>query len=150
MRDYVITLDKGVTLPDMTPTPSPSPTPNPTPAPATTETAAVSAQSQSAPEATQQPEATKTPEEELLEREVIGRASTNREANIREIPSAKGKLVRQLPRKTELRILEKYEAEGHVWYEVVTTTGKTYGYVRDYVLYITQIDKDRPAKTYEP
>ena len=152
MRDYVITLDKGVTLPSMTPTPSPSPTPTQSPSPTPAAPGALtspSAEGTAAPDQAQ-PEATLTPEEELLQREVIGHANTNREANVRETPSAKGKVVRQLPKKTELRILDKYEAEGHVWYEVVTTTGKTHGFVRDYVIDITQIDKQRPAKTYEP
>lgn len=66
----------------------------------------------------------------------IGVAYTNRDANIREKPFANAKLVRQLSHGTELRVLGKYESEGNIWYEVVTTSGKTYGFARDYVLTI--------------
>ena len=42
------------------------------------------------------------------------------------------------------------DRDGKIWYEVVTSSGKTHGFVRDYVITITEIDRDLEAKTYEP
>ena len=85
----------------------------------------------------------------MLDREVIGKAKTKREANVRVRPEAGAKLVRQLSRGVQLMILEKYQDEDtNIWYEVSMETGKTYGFVRDYLLNISEIDKNREAKTY--
>ena len=60
---------------------------------------------------------------------------TKRAANIRVKPAASGKLVRQLSKGNALMILEKYQdEEGNIWYEVSTESGKTYGFVRDYLI----------------
>ena len=121
MRDYVLTLDAGTQID--TPETAAAQTPAPTAVPA-----------QSA----------------LLDREIIGKATTNREANVREKPASGAKLVRQLSKGVKLMILEKYaDKDGAIWYEVSTETGKTYGFVRDYVVNVTEIDKTREARTYE-
>lgn len=130
MRDYVVTLDEGVTLP------MPEGAATPTPAPQT-ETGAQGAAQQSAAV------------DDVLSREVVGKAKTNREANVRSQPKAGGKVVRQLSKGVELHVLDKYQSGKDTWYEVATESGKTYGFVRDYVIDITQIDADLQAKTYE-
>lgn len=130
MRDYVVTLDEGVTLP------MPEGAATPTPAPQT-EAGAQGAAQQSAAE------------DDVLSREVVGKAKTNREANVRSQPKAGGKVVRQLSKGVELHVLDKYQSGKDIWYEVATESGKTYGFVRDYVIDITQIDADLQAKTYE-
>lgn len=87
---------------------------------------------------------------DLQDREVIGKATTNRAANVREEPLANAKVVRQLGNGMELQILAKYAGvKEETWYEVVTASGKTYGFVRDYVVYVTKLDKDAPTLTYE-
>lgn len=132
MRDYLVKLDEGVELelPE-------------------------GAKTTAAPDATAAPkdvtaETTATPDpDSLLEREVIGRAVTNREANVRVKPASSGKLVRQLSKGVELMILAKYEDDaGAIWYEVTTTTGKTYGFVRDYVVNVLKLDKNAETLTY--
>ena len=86
----------------------------------------------------------------LLDRDVIGHAVTNRAANIREKPLSNASIVRQLGNGTKLRILAKYAGvKEETWYEVVTESGKTYGFVRDYVINVTSIEKDVPVLTYE-
>lgn len=130
VRDYLIKLDEGVelVLPEGAALPTPSPTPKPT--------------------ATAEAENT-AKEPSVLDREIIGKAITNRAANVRVKPSAGSKLVRQLSKGVDLMILEKYQdADGHVWYEVSTESGKTHGFVRDYVLDVKEIDRTREAKTY--
>ena len=88
--------------------------------------------------------------ESLQDREVIGKATTNRAANVREEPLANAKVVRQLGNGMELQILAKYAGVNEeTWYEVITTSGKTYGFVRDYVVYVTKLDKNAPTLTYE-
>ena len=88
--------------------------------------------------------------ESLQDREVIGSATTNRAANVREEPLANAKVVRQLGNGMELQILAKYVGvKEETWYEVVTASGKTYGFVRDYVVYVTKLDKNAPTLTYE-
>ena len=88
--------------------------------------------------------------ENLQDREVIGKATTNRAANVREEPLANAKVVRQLGNGMELQILAKYAGvKEETWYEVVTASGKTYGFVRDYVVYVTKLDKNAPTLTYE-
>lgn len=52
--------------------------------------------------------ATETSTENLQDREVIGKATTNRAANVREEPLANAKVVRQLGNGMELQILAKY------------------------------------------
>ena len=48
-----------------------------------------------------------------------------------------------------LMILEVYQdADGNLWYEVSTESGRTHGFVRDYVVTVSEIDKSREAKTY--
>ena len=50
----------------------------------------------------------------------------------------------------ELQILAKYAGvKEETWYEVVTESGKTYGFVRDYVINVTKLDKNAPTLTYE-
>ena len=83
-------------------------------------------------------------------REVIGKATTNRAANVREEPLANATVVRQLGNGMELQILAKYAGvKEETWYEVITASGKTYGFVRDYVVYVTKLDKNAPTLTYE-
>ena len=46
-------------------------------------------------------------------------------------------------------ILEKYQDDKkQIWYEVSTESGRTSGFVRDYLLNISEIDESREAKTY--
>ena len=88
--------------------------------------------------------------EDLQDREVIGKATTNRAANVREEPLANATVVRQLSNGMELQILAKYAGvKEETWYEVVTASGKTHGFVRDYVVYVTKLDKNAPTLTYE-
>lgn len=125
VRDYLIDLDRGVEIEK--PTPKPEATPEPE----------------------QEPEQNEMKEEGILDREVIGKANTNRAANIRMKPTSGAKLVRQLSEGTKLMILEKYaDQDGNIWYEVSTESGNTHGFARDYVLKLTQIDQDREAKAY--
>ena len=94
--------------------------------------------------------ATETSTENLQDREVIGKATTNRAANVREEPLANAKVVRQLGNGMELQILAKYAGvKEETWYEVITASGKTNGFVRDYVVYVTKLDKNAPTLTYE-
>lgn len=94
--------------------------------------------------------ATETSTENLQDREVIGKATTNRAANVREEPLANAKVVRQLGNGMELQILAKYAGvKEETWYEVITASGKTYGFVRDYVVYVTKLDKNAPTLTYQ-
>ena len=59
-------------------------------------------------------------------------------------------MVRQLGNGMELQILAKYAGvTDETWYEVVTASGKTHGFVRDYVVYVTKLDKNAPTLTYE-
>ena len=131
MRDYVVTLDPGVELElpegakkaEATPTPVKEETPKPA-------------------------AATPTPNP-LLDREVIGRAITNREANVRTKPVAGAKLVRQLSKGVDVLVLAKYQdADGAIWYEVSTESGKTHGFARDYVLNVLTLDKGAETLTY--
>ena len=93
---------------------------------------------------------TATAAEDLQDREVIGKATTNRAANVREEPLANATVVRQLGNGMELQILAKYAGvKEETWYEVVTESGKTYGFVRDYVINVTKLDKNVPTLTYE-
>ena len=96
-------------------------------------------------------ESSSSTQEDLQDREVVGRAFTNRAANVRESPVSGAAVIRQLSAGNQLRILDMYEdRDGKIWYEVVTSSGKTHGFVRDYVITITEIDRDLEAKTYEP
>lgn len=132
VRDYVIKLDSGVTI--AKPTAAPGQAVSPTPeATGTTDAAGT----------------TESSETNVLDREVIGKAKTNRTANVREKPVSGAKIVRQLSQGNELLILDKYAEGDSIWYEVATESGRTYGFVRDYVINITEIDKDIEAKTYE-
>lgn len=145
VRDYLITLDKGVELLMPTPIPKPTATPKATAAPKenikpeeTDDEAEVSADKDN-----------QNKEESILDREIIGKAKTNRPANVRVKPQNGAKLVRQLSQGIELMILEKYEdKDGNIWYEVSTESGNTHGFARDYLLKISEIDKSREAKTY--
>ncbi|HIS94197.1 MAG TPA: SH3 domain-containing protein [Candidatus Ventricola gallistercoris] len=94
---------------------------------------------------------TTSTQENLLDREVVGKVTTNRAANVREKPSSSAKVVRQLSQGNKLNVLGRYEgADGEIWYEVVTTSGKTYGFVRDYVVYVTEMNRDLETQTYTP
>ena len=140
MRDYVVTLDDGAEL-EM---------PEPTAAPTVEQTVAPEVQDEDkAPEE----DAAELPEENEkadVTADVVGKAKTNRDANVREKPESSAKLVRQLTKGNALNIFAKYEdAKGQIWYEVATESGKTKGYVRDYVINILNIDKDVEVKTYE-
>lgn len=132
VRDYVIKLDQGVKLDVPTPTPAPSKTPAP-----------------EAAESKNEAPAEKAAEESVLDREVVGKAKTNRDANVRTKPVSGAKLVRQLTKGNDVLILDKYADEkGNIWYEIATESGRTHGFVRDYVIDIVSIDKTIEAKTY--
>lgn len=132
MRDYVVTLDEGAEL-EM---------PEPTAAPAEKPEKEEAVEQ----EVSEQPEA-KTEEQAA---DVIGKAKTNRDANVREKPVSSAKLVRQLSKGNALNIFAKYEDDkGQIWYEVATESGKTKGFVRDYVVNVLNIDKTAEAKKYE-
>jgi len=89
------------------------------------------------------------PEESILDREIIGKAKTKKPANIRVKPASGAKLVRQLSKGIELMVLEKYQDEDdNIWYEVCTESGRTQGFVRDYLLNFSEIDQEREALTY--
>jgi len=137
MRDYVVTLDKGAEI-EM-----PEPTAAPTEEPA--------AEEEEKEQETELPAKTEEIEEtEEADAGVIGKARTNRDANVREKPESGAKLVRQLTKGNALIIYAKYEdAKGQVWYEVATESGKTKGFVRDYVINVLNIDKDVEVKTFE-
>ena len=140
VRDYLITLDRGVTLLLPTATPKLTATPKPTATPK-----ADAAADDAAPETNAEAK-----EESILDREVIGKAKTNKEANVRKKPVSGAKLVRQLSKGVSLLILDKYEDKsGNIWYEVSTESGNTHGFVRDYLLKISEIDKTREANAYE-
>lgn len=139
VRDYLIKLDEGVAI--VMPTATPAPEPTTAPEKATAEPTAEPEKEEEKAEEKQ--------EEDILDREIIGKGETKRAANIREKPAASGKLVRQLSKGNKLLILEKYQdAEGNVWFEVSTESGKTHGFVRDYLLQNLEIDEAREAKTY--
>lgn len=132
VRDYLIDLDEGAQIA----LPTATPKPESTAVPAATEHASGDAASGAAGES-------------LLDREVIGRAKTNRAANVRTKPAANAKIVRQLSKGVELLILEKYQdADGSIWYEVCTESGKTHGFARDYLLAFSEIDNSYEAKVY--
>lgn len=133
MRDYVVTLDKGAEI-EM-----PEPTAAPTEAPAAEEE-----EKKTEPEQSSEPE-----QDEEADTDAIGKAKTNRDANVREKPESGAKLVRQLTKGNALNIFAKYEdAKGQIWYEVATESGKTKGFVRDYVINVLNIDKDVEVKTF--
>ncbi|MDO5378394.1 MAG: SH3 domain-containing protein, partial [Clostridia bacterium] len=132
MRDYVVTLDAGVTLP----------VPEGAATPAPDEQAEASGGENAGQTST-------TPANDILNREVFGKAKTNRAANVRSEPKAGSTVVRQLSKGVSLHILDMYQTGEETWYEVATETGKTYGFVRDYVIDVTQIDAGLTAKTYE-
>lgn len=113
VRDYLIKLDKGVEITRPTVKPKAEKTPS--------------------------AEAEAAPAQNLLDREVIGRATTNRNANVRVAPKSNGDVVVQLKKGTALLILAKAEEGKNVWYEVTTEDGKTYGFARDYVIDISEI-----------
>lgn len=133
VRDYVIKLDSGVQLD--TPIPSTEPTSSPTPTNMEAASADVNGLAKG---------------RSLLDREVVGRAKTNRDANVRMKPVAGAKLIRQLTKGNEVLILEKYvDAKNNIWYEVATESGKTHGFVRDYVIDILSMDQTVEAKSYD-
>ena len=81
---------------------------------------------------------------------MIGKAKTNRAANVRVAPTAGAKLVRQLSEGNVLNVYARYKDEkDQIWYEVATESGKTQGYVRDYVVNILELDKNAETLTYE-
>ncbi|MBQ8092653.1 MAG: SH3 domain-containing protein [Clostridia bacterium] len=96
------------------------------------------------------PEPTAPPApEDLADRDIIGRAVTNRAANIRSTPTANGKLVRQLSRGVEVNIVGIFTNSGDKWYEIATPSGKTHGFVRDYVLDVNTLNNDVPVNEWE-
>ena len=65
-------------------------------------------------------------------------------------PSASASLVRQLSQGNALSIFARYQDEkGQIWYEVATESGKTQGFVRDYVVNVLELDKSAETLTYE-
>lgn len=133
VRDYLIDLDDGVKLAIPTATPKAEESPAP--------------ESEELEKADEAPE---TKEESILDREIIGKAKTKRAANVRIKPVSGAKLVRQLSQGVELMVLEKYQdMQENIWYEVTTESGRTHGFVRDYLLNFSEIDKNREAKAYE-
>lgn len=136
VRDYLITLDRGVELILPTATPNAQKTPDP------------DAEDAEDSEETASDE-TEKKEESILDREIIGRAKTNRAANVRTEPKAGAKLVRQLNPGNWLHILAVYQdASEDIWYEVSTESGKTSGFVRDYVVALHELSEDAEVKTY--
>ena len=134
VRDYVITLDDGVTLP------VPEKTAETTPAPESVD--------EPADDAGEAP-AKETEAASQADDGAVGRAKTNRDANVRVKPVSGAELVRQLTKGNELNIYGKYkDAKDQIWYEVATDSGKTKGFVRDYVINILSIDKSIEAQTY--
>ncbi len=121
VRDYLIKLDKGVEIAKPTPTPK----------------AGESAGSDAA-----------TPDD-ILDREVVGKAKTNRAANVRKAPDGSAKVVVQLKKNTALLILDAYTDGKNSWYEVATADGATYGFVRDYVIDVSEIQKGLEEKKYQ-
>ena len=101
-----------------------------------------------AAEQTAEPTASPAPVE-LADRDIIGRGATNRAANVRETPTSNGKLVRQLSRGVEVNIVGVFTNGGDKWYEVVTTTGKTHGFVRDYVMDLFTLNQDVQETAWE-
>lgn len=139
VRDYLITLDRGVELILPTATPKAQPTP-------AAEKDAVDTDKEEAEEPAEKEDAKP---ESILDREVIGRAKTNREANVRVKPQSGAKLVRQLKKGNWLHILAVYQdAKEAIWYEVSTESGKTSGFVRDYVVDLHSLNDGVEAKTY--
>ena len=58
--------------------------------------------------------------------------------------------MRQLSQGNTLNIFARYKDDkGLIWYEVATESGKTQGFVRDYVVNVISIDKDAETMTYE-
>ena len=136
IRDYLVTLDRGVELILPTATPKAQPTPD-------ADEEAESAEEETAAESEEEKP------ESILDREVIGRARTNRAANVRVKPQSGAKLVRQLSKGNWLHILAAYEdKDGAIWYEVATESGKTSGFVRDYVVELHELNEGVEAKTY--
>lgn len=137
VRDYLITLDRGVELILPTATPKAQATPAADEDEAEVDVAA-------------EEEAKEEKPENILDREVIGRAKTNRAANVRVKPASGAKLVRQLNKGNWLHILAVYEDKsGAIWYEVSTESGKTSGFVRDYVVELHDLNEGVEAKKYE-
>jgi len=135
VRDYLLTLDDDAKIALPTATPKATATPEPTAEPQAEDAEATTEEKQ---------------EDSVLDREVIGRARTNREANVRVKPVAGAKLVRQLSKGVELLILDKYQDDMvNFWYEVCTESGRTHGFVRDYLLEFEEMDDDYQAKLYE-
>lgn len=132
MRDYVLTLDADTVIED-----------------AQSETQSETTPAPQAETQTQTSTGTVDSLQNLLDREVLGEATTNRAANVREKPEAGADLVRQLSEGVKLHVLGRYaDSDGKIWYEVVTTTGKTYGFVRDYVVWTRGVDKSGEPLTY--
>ena len=95
-----------------------------------------------------QPTASPVPEE-IQDRDIIGRAVTNRASNVRATPTSNGQLVRQLSRGIDINIVGVFSNNGEVWYEIVTQSGKTHGFVRDYVLNISLLDSTITPTAWE-
>ena len=87
--------------------------------------------------------------EEIQDRDIIGRAVTNRASNVRATPTSNGQLVRQLSRGIDINIVGVFSNNGEVWYEIVTQSGKTHGFVRDYVLNISLLDSTITPTAWE-
>ena len=133
VRDYLITLDRGVELILPTATPKHEKTPD-----------AAEADAEEGGSASVEEK-----EESILDRDVVGRAKTNRSANVRMEPASNGKVVRQLSKGNWLHILAVYLDDSNAtWYEVATESGKTHGFVRDYVVNLHELDENVEPKLY--
>lgn len=82
-------------------------------------------------------------------KDAVGTARTNRDANVRRTPTSNGKVVRQISEGVKLYITGKYEdSYGQIWYQVSTESGNTTGFMRDYVLENVKLDEGVETQTY--
>ncbi len=95
-----------------------------------------------------QPSGSDGEEERFGEERIIGKAIANRAANVRQKPSLKASIIRQVQKGTELLILRKVRFQDIEWYEVQTVSGKTKGYMRLYTLTVQSVDETADTEDY--
>ena len=78
----------------------------------------------------------------------IGRARTNRPANIRKKPITNAGIVKQVSEGTQLIIVGRVSYQDIEWFEVETTSGKVHGYVRRYTLNVQSLDENAEVEPY--
>ena len=78
----------------------------------------------------------------------LSHALTNRSANVRIAPLTNADVAIQLKKNTEVMILDKYQDGKTVWYEIAAEKGTVYGFVRDYVIDVSELNEGIEAKTY--